>query len=252
MPRPEKVAAVAEIRERLEGAQAVFLAEYAGLSVKAQQELRRGLRAQGAEFKVVKMTLARRAASELDLQELDPLLLGPTGLTFADTDPVAAAKVLKDFAAGHEVFVVKGGLLGSTLLSAQRVGELADIEPREVLLARLAGAMKAPMTAMAGLMMALPRGAATVLQQLLDKRHAAAEEIGAAADAAGEGDAAGAAAADVAEEGAPEDADGEPRPEPEAESAGAEPPAEPAAAAVGSATEDQHEDDDAAGQAEEE
>ena len=77
MPRPEKVQAVAEIRERLEQAQAVFLAEYAGLSVKEQQTLRRGLREGGAEFKVVKMTLARRAAAELELAELDELLLGP-------------------------------------------------------------------------------------------------------------------------------------------------------------------------------
>nr|MDJ0499111.1 50S ribosomal protein L10 [Acidimicrobiia bacterium] len=73
MPRPEKVQAVAEIKERLEQAQAVFLAEYAGLSVKEQQTLRRGLREGGAEFKVVKMTLARRAAAELELAELDEL-----------------------------------------------------------------------------------------------------------------------------------------------------------------------------------
>ena len=80
MPRPEKVQAVAEIKERIEGSQAVFLAEYAGLSVKEQQELRRSLRANEAEFKVVKMTLARLAADDLDLDSLDELLLGPTGL----------------------------------------------------------------------------------------------------------------------------------------------------------------------------
>ena len=109
MPRPEKVQAVAEIKERIEGAQAVFLAEYAGLSVKEQQDLRRELRANGAEFKVVKMTLARRAADDLEIDTLDELLLGPTGLAFADGDPVGAAKVLKDFSKDHEVFVIKGG-----------------------------------------------------------------------------------------------------------------------------------------------
>ena len=98
MPRPEKVQAVAEIKERLEGSQAVFLAEYAGLSVKDQQALRRELRENGAEFKVVKMTLARLATGELEIESLDELLLGPTGLTFVEGDPVGPAKVLEEFA----------------------------------------------------------------------------------------------------------------------------------------------------------
>ena len=172
MPRPEKVQAVADIKERIAGAQAVFLAEYAGLSVKDQQALRRELRANDAEFKVVKMTLARRAAGDLEIDSLDELLLGPTGLAFADGDPVGAAKVLKDFAKGHDVFVIKGGLLGTDFLSPEKIAELADIEPREVLLARIAGAMKAPMANLAGLLAALPRNAASVLQQLLEKKEA--------------------------------------------------------------------------------
>ena len=172
MPRPEKVQAVADIKKRIEGAQAVFLAEYAGLSVKDQQVLRRELRESGAEFKVVKMTLARRAAGELEIDTLDELLLGPTGLTFADGDPVVAAKVLKDFSKGHGVFVIKGGLLGTEYLSPEKVSELADIEPREVLLAQLAGAMKAPMAKLAGLLGALPRNTASALQQLLERKEA--------------------------------------------------------------------------------
>ena len=104
MPRPEKVQAVADIKERLEEARAVFLAEYAGLSVGEQQELRRALRAAESEFKVVKMTLARRAADDLEIDTLDELLLGPTGLTFADGDPVGAAKVLKVAAAFHPFY----------------------------------------------------------------------------------------------------------------------------------------------------
>ena len=173
MPRPEKVQAVADIKERIEGAQAVFLAEYAGLSVKDQQALRRELRANDAEFKVVKMTLARRAAGELEIDSLDELLLGPTGLAFADGDPVGAAKVLKDFAKSHSVFVVKGGLLGTDFLSPEKIAELADIDPREVLLAKIAGAMKAPMANLAGLFAALPRNTASVLQQLLESKEAA-------------------------------------------------------------------------------
>lgn len=208
MPRPEKVQAVAEIKERLEGAQAVFLAEYAGLSVKDQQVLRRELRANGAEFKVVKMTLARRAADDLEIETLDELLLGPTGLAFADGDPVGAAKVLKDFAKSHEVFVIKGGLLGLEFLTPEKISELADIEPREVLLAKLAGAMKAPMANLAGLLAALPRNTASVLSQLLEKKESA-EPVAAPTDAQPEaetGDDTGSAPADVVAD-APADAD---------------------------------------------
>jgi large subunit ribosomal protein L10 len=192
MPRPEKVQAVADIKERLDGAQAVFLAEYAGLSVQEQQALRRELRANGAEFKVVKMTLARLAAADMEIDEFDELLLGPTGMTFADGDPVAAAKALRDFSKSHDVLVVKGGLLGREFLTPERIAELADIEPREVLLARIAGAFEAPMAKMAGLLAALPRNAATAMQQLLEKKEAeqpadvAAEEVAGADEVAEE------------------------------------------------------------------
>ena len=182
MPRPEKVQAVADIKERLDGAQAVFLAEYAGLSVQEQQALRRELRANGAEFKVVKMTLARLAAADLEIEDFDALLLGPTGLTFADGDPVGAAKVLRNFAKDHEVLVVKGGLLGREFLTPERIADLADIEPREVLLAKIAGAFEAPMAKMAGLLAALPRNAATAMQQLLEKKEAESPELPAASD----------------------------------------------------------------------
>ncbi|MGI9611183.1 MAG: 50S ribosomal protein L10 [Acidimicrobiia bacterium] len=181
MPRPEKVQAVAEIKERLEGSQAVFLAEYAGLSVKDQQALRRELRENGAEFKVVKMTLARLATGELKIESLDELLLGPTGLTFVEGDPVGPAKVLKEFSKDHETFTVKGGLLGSEFLTPEKIAELASIEPREVLLAKLAGAMKAPMANLAGLLAAMPRNTASLLQQLLEKKEA--EEQAAAVEA---------------------------------------------------------------------
>lgn len=182
MPRPEKVQAVADIKERMDGAQAVFLAEYAGLSVQEQQALRRELRANGAEFKVVKMTLARLAVADLEIEDFDALLLGPTGLAFADGDPVGAAKVLRDFAKAHEVLVVKGGLLGREFLTPERIAELADIEPREVLLAKIAGAFEAPMAKMAGLLAALPRNAATAMQQLLEKKEAESPELPAASD----------------------------------------------------------------------
>lgn len=169
MPRPEKVQAVAEIKEHLEESRAVFLAEYAGLSVAEQQQLRRALRDAGGEFKVVKMTLARLAAGELGHDVLLDDLTGPTGLAFAKSDAVAAAKVLSDFAKDHVKLVLKGGLLGTEPLTPERVAQLAELDSREVLLAKIAGAMQAPMAQMAGLLAAMPRNMATMLQQLIDK-----------------------------------------------------------------------------------
>ena len=172
MPRPEKVQAVAEIRERIESAQAVFVAEYSGLSVKEQQQLRRGLKASESEFKVVKMTLARRAAEELGHDGLLELLSGPTGLAFSTTDAAATAKVLNDFAGDHAQLVIKGALMAGELLPPEKVTDLANLEPRDVLLAKIAGAFQAPMTAMAGLLAAMPRNLASMMQQLVEKKEA--------------------------------------------------------------------------------
>ena len=169
MPRPEKLQAVIEIKDRIERSQAVFLAEYAGLSVKEQQTLRRSLRKSGAEFRVVKMTLARLATAELELDVLEELLVGPTGVAFADEDAATAAKALKEFAKTHEVFSIKGGILGDEFLTPERISQLADIESREVLLAKIAGAAKAPLANMAALLAALPRNAANAFQQLLER-----------------------------------------------------------------------------------
>jgi large subunit ribosomal protein L10 len=187
MPRPEKVQAVADIKERLEDAAAVFLAEYSGLSVSEQQELRRGLRAAGSEFKVVKMTLARIAATELGHDALIDDLTGPTGLAFASGDAAAAAKVLRDFAKDHEALVLKSGLLGGEPLTPERVAHLAELDSREVLLAKIAGAFQAPMASMAGLMAALPRNLASMVLQLLEKLPA--DEPAPAAEPASEADA---------------------------------------------------------------
>ena len=239
MPRPEKVQAVANIKERIEGAQAVFLAEFAGLSVKDQQELRRSLRENGAEFKVVKMSMARLAAAELDIDALDELLLGPTGLAFADGDPAGAAKALKEFARSHDTFAVKGGLLGLEFLPPETIAELADLEPRDVLLAKIAGVMQAPMANLAGLLAALPRNTANVLQQLLEQKEAEAPAQAEAAveEAPTEEPDAADEATDVADRDAEvddapgaeasEDAEGE---EPKAESAEEAPEAAEAAA----------------------
>jgi large subunit ribosomal protein L10 len=170
MPRPEKVQAVTDIRKGLESARAVFLTEYRGLSVQAVQQLRNALRDSGAEYKVVKMTLAKLAAGDAGIEGLDEYLAGPTALAFAKDDPVSTAKALKDFSRDHDVFVLKAGYLAGSVLTPEEVSKLAEIEPREVLLARIAGGAKAPLVKAAGMFAAFNRNAASMFSQLLDKK----------------------------------------------------------------------------------
>lgn len=170
MPRPEKVQAVAEIKERIESAQAVFVTEFRGLSVTQLQKLRASLRDAGAEYKVVKMTLARRATDELEIEGIDEHLVGPTALAFANTDPVAAAKALREVGDGNEKFVIKAGILSGAVIGPDQIKKLAAIEPREVLLAKIAGAAKAPLYKSAGMFASFTRNAATMMSQLLEKK----------------------------------------------------------------------------------
>lgn len=170
MPRPDKIQAVADIRERLEDAEAVFLTEYRGLSVSAIQELRRSLRDSGAEYKVVKMTLAKLAAGDAGIDGIDDYLEGPTALAFAKSDPVATAKALKEFSKVNEVFVLKAGYLSGNILTPEEISKLAEIEPREVLLAKIAGAAKAPLYNLTGMLGSFNRNAASMFAQLLDKK----------------------------------------------------------------------------------
>jgi large subunit ribosomal protein L10 len=178
-PRPEKVAVVEEVRGRLDASSAALLTEYRGLDVAAMAELRRALRAAGGDYKIYKNTLVRFAARDLGL-ELDEMLLGPTAIAFVDGDPVNVAKALRDFARTNPALVVKGGLLGENVLDADGARALADVEPREVLLARLAGAMAAPLQQFAGLLQALPRNLAYGLQALIDQQGGAPAEAAAA------------------------------------------------------------------------
>jgi large subunit ribosomal protein L10 len=173
VPRPEKVQAVADIKDWWENAEAVFITEYRGLTVKQLQTLRRNLRKTGAEYKVVKMTLALRALDEMGLSGIEDQLEGPTALTFANRDAAATAKALKEFTSESDRLILKGGLLGPVVLAPEQVSRLASIEPREVLLAKVAGAMEAPMVKAAGFFTALNRNAASMFSQLLDKKSAA-------------------------------------------------------------------------------
>lgn len=200
MPRPEKVQAVTDIREGIESARAVFLTEYRGLSVQAVQDLRAALRKSGAEYKVVKMTLAKLAAGDAGIDGLDEYLSGPTALAFANTDPVSTAKALKDFSKDHEVFILKAGYLSGNILSPEEVSKLAEIEPRDVLLGRIAGGAKAPFFKAAGMFAAFNRNAASMFSQLLDKKESGEFVDGRGEDASLPTDEPADTAADTAEE----------------------------------------------------
>src|SRR6478736_2840889 len=171
-PRPEKVAVVDEVRTRFSDADAVLLTEYRGINVGDLADLRRALREAGGEYKVYKNTLVRFAARDLGL-DLDDQLTGPTAIAFVPTgsggDPVAVAKALREFAKGNPNLVVKGGVLGDKLLSAADAKALADVAPRDELLARLAGLIAAPKVQFAGLLQAVPRDFAYGLSALIEK-----------------------------------------------------------------------------------
>ncbi len=137
-----KEASVAEIAEGFRTSSAVLLTEYRGLTVAQLKQLRTNIR-DNASYAVVKNTLAKRALNEAGVTELDDLLTGPTAIAFVHGDPVSVAKSLRDFAKANTQLVVKGGFFDGAALNAAEVQKLADLETREVLLAKLAGAFKA-------------------------------------------------------------------------------------------------------------
>jgi large subunit ribosomal protein L10 len=171
-PRPEKVAVVDEVRERFTASEAALLTEYRGIDVGDMQVLRRSLRAAGGDYKIYKNTLVRFAVRELGL-EIEDLIGGPTAIAFVPTDgdgdPVTVAKALRDFAKTNPHLVVKGGVLGDKVLSEAETKALAEIAPREELLAKFAGLMAAPLQQLAGLLQAMPRDLAYGLQALIEK-----------------------------------------------------------------------------------
>ena len=150
MARSDKSATVAELADELRGSTAVVLTEYRGLSVRQLTELRRALGG-NASYAVVKNTLTKIAAKEAGIDGIDEHLVGPSAIAFVKGDPVDAAKGLRDFARLHPVLVIKGGVLDGQLLSADEIRQLADLESREVLLAKMAGAMKASLVNAASL-----------------------------------------------------------------------------------------------------
>jgi large subunit ribosomal protein L10 len=171
MARPEKVAAVAEIADEFRGASASVVTEYRGLSVAQLTALRRAL-GPDVTYRIAKNTLVKRAAQDAGVDGLEALLVGPTAIAFVTGEPVDAAKALRDFARANQGLVIKGGFMDGNALSVEEVNRIADLESREVLLAKLAGAMKGNLSKAAGLFAAPASQVARLAQALADKRAA--------------------------------------------------------------------------------
>lgn len=224
MPNTEKINAVAEITEHFSSSSAAVLTEYRGLSVKQITDLRRAL-GRDTTYAVVKNTLTKRAAADAGVTIDDALLTGPTAIAFVKGDPVEAAKGLRDFARANPPLVIKGGVLDGKTLSAAEISRIADLDSREVLLAKFAGALKALPTRAAGLFQAPLSQLARLAKALEEKKPA--DVTDAAPAAAPDADVPAGATAD-ATESAPVQALESPDEAPESPDGAPESPAEPA------------------------
>jgi large subunit ribosomal protein L10 len=173
--RVHKVEVVDEVKTRLGEAAASIVSEYRGLTVAEMAELRHALASVGGNYKIFKNTLVRRAIDGGEYQPLSEYLSGPSALTFVQGDISPVAKALRDFSRANPHLVIKGGLADGSLLTQSDLAALADLPPRDVLLARLAGALAAPMQQMAGLLQALPRNLAYGMSALIEQREAGGE-----------------------------------------------------------------------------
>jgi large subunit ribosomal protein L10 len=182
MPTQAKAAVIDEITERFESSSAAVLTEYRGLTVAQLTQLRRSL-GEGSSYAVVKNTLTKRAAEQVGHADLAPLLNGPTAIAFIEGDPVTAAKAIRDFARTNPLLVVKGGVVEGRTVGPAEVTALADVEPREVLLARLAGAMLGNLSKAAGLFQAPLSQVARLAAALQEKKPAEGDDSAAAAQA---------------------------------------------------------------------
>ncbi|HEY6740521.1 MAG TPA: 50S ribosomal protein L10 [Actinopolymorphaceae bacterium] len=182
MARPDKAAAVAELEDAFRSSNGAVLTEYRGLTVKQLQELRRSL-GDNANYAVVKNTLTKVAAKQAGVEGLDELLVGPSAIAFIKGDPVEVAKGLRDFAKANPNLVIKGGLLEGKTLSVDEITKFADLESREVLLAKLAGAMTASLSQAAALFQAPLSKTAQLAEALRQKNESEAPAEAPAADA---------------------------------------------------------------------
>jgi large subunit ribosomal protein L10 len=171
MAKPDKVTAVAEIADRFRTSSAAVITEYSGLSVSQLTTLRRTLGA-GATYRVAKNTLVKRAAQDAGVEGLEELFIGPTAIAFVTGEPVDAAKALRDFAKDNKGLVIKGGYMDGRSLTVDEVTQIADLDSRDVLLAKLAGAMNGILANMAGLLAAPASEMARLVTALEEKQSA--------------------------------------------------------------------------------
>lgn len=153
--RELKEARVLEIKEKMEKAQGIIFAKYQGLTVEEDTELRRKLREAGVEYKVYKNTLATLAAKELGFDGVESILEGPISVALGYEDPTAPARILNDFAKNHKKLELKGGIVQGEIFDTEKVKQLATIPPKEVLIAKLLGSFKAPISNLAYLLNAI-------------------------------------------------------------------------------------------------
>lgn len=182
MARPDKAAAVSELADRFRESNAAVLTEYRGLTVAQLTRLRASI-SDHATYAVVKNTLTGIAAKQAGVTAFDGQLAGPSAIAFITGDPVETAKSMRDFAKANPALVIRGGYLDGKPLTAAEVTQLADLEPREVLLAKLAGAMKASLSNAAALFAAPLSQTARVIEALRQKREQEQGPIAAAAPA---------------------------------------------------------------------
>jgi large subunit ribosomal protein L10 len=153
--KEEKAAKVQEIKEKIDKAKAVILANYTGVTVEEDTELRRKFREAGVEYKVYKNTLTSIAAKQSGIEGLDEYLSGPTSFAFGYDDPTAPARILANFAKEHKKLDLKCGMIQGKLLDTDKIKEFASIPPREVLIAKLLGSLKSPLSKFAYLVNAV-------------------------------------------------------------------------------------------------
>lgn len=170
MSRAQKVEKVAVIRDQLSAVEAVYLTEYRGLTVQEIQEVRRSLRAEGARMRVVKMSLTRRATQDLGYEDLSEQLSGPTALVFAEGDPLAAAKTVREQSRQHRRLVLKGGIMDGKFVRTEQVAEFAQLGSRSQLMGRVAGGIAGPVNKAAGLFASFTRSALGAFNQLLERK----------------------------------------------------------------------------------
>ena len=168
----EKKKLVQEVTEKMKEAKSLVVTDYRGLNVEEVTELRDQLREQGVEYKVIKNTLARMAAKDAEIEGLDELLKGPNAIAFGMEDAVSPAKVLSDFAEDHDILEIKGGLLDKEYIGPEKVKELADIPPRDVLLSMVLQGMKGPISGLVNALGDNLRKLVYVLNAIKDEKEA--------------------------------------------------------------------------------